>query len=441
VRDVRPLASAPIANAGGETVTDASSSADRLRVGIVGGSIAGCAAAIALSRAGHDVALFERSRGALVGRGAGISMPVPTFRSLVAGDVLDADFPHLLPTSTPLVAPGAPDDRYGMTALAPARNAIAMHWGDLWRALRRRVPDAIYHHGHTVDDARMVSAAAAMLHFEDGSAREFDLVIFADGFQSLGRRLLFPDADVHYRGYVAWRGLLDERYLSERAPLEGALTKVVYRDMPGHLVVYFVPGPAGSVAAGERTVNWAAFVPVPAEALPDFLTDRSGQRHAHSLPPGSMRPEEEQRLAALVMAQLPPYYAAIIGATRDTFAQPIYSAEPPAYHRGRICLIGDAGAVVPPPTASGVYRGMTNALDLTAALGAGDDLDGALATWDAAQTATGRRFITWGKQLEQALIWATPDLARLDAAAVAAWWQRTAPPPPQSSYGAPSRGD
>jgi 2-polyprenyl-6-methoxyphenol hydroxylase-like FAD-dependent oxidoreductase len=327
-----------------------------------------------------------------------------------------------------------------MTAWAPARDAIAMHWGDLWRSLRRRVPDALYHQGRTVHDARMVSTETAVLHFDDGSAHECDLAIFADGFQSLGRRLLFPETEVHYRGYVGWRGLLDERHLSERAPLEGALTKVVYRDIPGHLVVYFVPGPTGSVAEGERTVNWVAFVAVPTEALPDFLADRFGQQHAHSLPPGSMRPEEERRLGALVAAQLPPYYGEIIRATRETFAQPIHIAEPPAYHRGRICLIGDAGAVAPPPTARGVYRGMTNALELVAALGAGDNLDGALAAWDAAQTATGRRFTTWGKQLEQALIWATPDLSRMDAAAVEEWWNRTAPPPSQSSYRVPLQG-
>lgn len=411
-----------------------------LRIGIVGGSLAGCAAAIALSRAGHDVAVFERSRGALVGRGAGISMPVPTFRALVARDLLGADFPHCLPTATPLVAPGAAGGRQGTTAWAPARDAVALHWGDLYRALRRRVPDAVYHQGRTVRDARLASEETVALRFDDGSTRAFDLAVFADGFRSLGRHLLFPGVAVQYRGYVAWRGLLDERHLADSAPLEGVLTKVVYRDRPGHLVAYFVPGPTGSVAADERTVNWVAYVAVPTDELPRFLTDRRGHRHAHSLPPGSMRPEEERRLAALVMAQLPPYYAAIVGATRDTFAQPIAIAEPPAYHRDRRCLIGDAGAVAPPPTASGVYRGMTNALDLAAAPGAGDDLDRALAAWDAAQTATGRRFTTWGKQLEQALIWATPDLARLDAAAVAAWWQRTAPPPSQSSYAAPTRG-
>jgi 2-polyprenyl-6-methoxyphenol hydroxylase-like FAD-dependent oxidoreductase len=302
------------------------------------------------------------------------------------------------------------------------------------------VPDAIYHQGRAVQDARMVSEQTAVLRFEDGSTREFDLVIFADGFQSLGRRLLFPDTDVQYCGYVGWRGLLAEQHLGESAPLEGALTKVVYRGIPGHLVVYFVPGPSGSVSVGERTVNWVAYVAVPAEELPELLTDRSGQRHAHSLPPGGMRLEAERRLATLVMAQLPPYYAEIVGATRDTFAQPIFIAEPPAYQRRRMCLIGDAGAVAPPPTGSGVYRGMTNALELVETLGAGDDLDAALAAWDAAQTATGRRFTTWGKQLEQALIWATPELSRMEAAAVEAWWNSTAPSPSQSSYRVPSRG-
>ena len=36
---------------------------DGLRVGIVGGSIAGCATAVLMSRAGHSVTVFERSSG------------------------------------------------------------------------------------------------------------------------------------------------------------------------------------------------------------------------------------------------------------------------------------------------------------------------------------------------------------------------------------------
>ena len=39
-----------------------------LKLGIVGGSIAGCSAAILLGREGHNVRVLERSRGGLVGR-------------------------------------------------------------------------------------------------------------------------------------------------------------------------------------------------------------------------------------------------------------------------------------------------------------------------------------------------------------------------------------
>ena len=77
--------------------------------------------------------------------------------------------------------------------------------------------------------------------------------------------------------------------------------------------------------------------------------------------------------------------------------------EAPAYHRGRICLIGDAGAVGAGPTASGVYCGISNALELEAALGAGTTPTG---RWPRG-TRRGRRrggASRWGEQLEKALI-------------------------------------
>src|SRR5262245_62468142 len=65
-----------------------------LRVAIVGGSLAGCAAAIALRRAGCQVVVFERSTGALEDRGAGIGMPLALLRTLVERDFIDADMAH-----------------------------------------------------------------------------------------------------------------------------------------------------------------------------------------------------------------------------------------------------------------------------------------------------------------------------------------------------------
>src|SRR5262245_47502899 len=60
-----------------------------LNVAVIGGSIAGCAAAIALRRAGCEVTVFERSRGNLEDRGAGIGMPLALLHTLVERDFVD----------------------------------------------------------------------------------------------------------------------------------------------------------------------------------------------------------------------------------------------------------------------------------------------------------------------------------------------------------------
>ena len=66
----------------------------KYRIAIVGGSIAGCSAAIALGRDGHDVRVFERSSKKLQDRGAGIVIPAPLFESLKQQQWLDKDTPH-----------------------------------------------------------------------------------------------------------------------------------------------------------------------------------------------------------------------------------------------------------------------------------------------------------------------------------------------------------
>ena len=74
-----------------------------MNVGIVGGSLAGCAAAIAMRRAGCDVTVFERSRGALEDRGAGIGIPLALLRALVERDFVDADMACFQASRSPFV--------------------------------------------------------------------------------------------------------------------------------------------------------------------------------------------------------------------------------------------------------------------------------------------------------------------------------------------------
>lgn len=404
-----------------------------MRIGIVGGSIAGCAAAVELHRAGHDVTVLERSRGGLTGRGAGIGTPVDTLQTLIDRDLVDRDIPRFQVTDHPLVGRTTASDRTGHTALTLPLNMALLNWGDLWRQLRARVPDDVYVEGRKVIDVKRHDGRAT-LHAGGGWHADFDLALFGDGYRSTGRRVLFPDADVSYRGYVLWRGVLDERRLADSAPLEPALFRLHYKGLPGNAVFYFVPGPGGSVVPGERWVNWACYVPVAPDDLPGFLVDRTGRRREHSLPPGSMRAEEEDRLKALMAEHLPPYFSEIVEASADTFAQPIYTVEVPAYAEGRIGLLGDAGSVAPPFTGSGVFKAVMNAVDLRLALDDAPDVDAALSAWSRDQARRGLRLAALGRQMEQAFVWSAPDFATMTEDTARAWWKQAVTFPDEFTY-------
>lgn len=388
-----------------------------MHIGVVGGSIAGCCAAAELIRAGHTVEVFERALGRLPGQGAGIGLQPETLRVLIEHGLLDADVPRFEQVSHVFVAKHASDLRFGREALRLSMPAWSMNWADLYRNLRERVPDASYHANADVIGLARDDADRATLRFADGTERAFELVVFADGYQSLGRALLCPEVEPSYRGYTLWRGIVEEGALRTATPLDGVVYRIGYRGLAGHAALYRMPN------AGGGAVNFACYLPLTAAELPEFLVDRSGVRHATSLPPGAMRLQEEARLRALMREHLPSYFADIVAQARDTFAQPIFTVSVPRYRRRRVCLLGDAGALAPPLTGSGVLKATLNATDLARSLAAEADLDAALSGWADRQMNLGRVLTTVGERMEKALIWECPDLNTLDSQAALAWWQ------------------
>jgi 2-polyprenyl-6-methoxyphenol hydroxylase-like FAD-dependent oxidoreductase len=112
--------------------------ASGLHVGIVGGSITGCATAIALVSAGHRVEVFERSRGHLRDHGAGIGTPPSVIAAFHARGMIDAAMPVLHAWRAAHVG-RAGEARLGRAGWVAPLSIDLLTWGDLHRSLRERV--------------------------------------------------------------------------------------------------------------------------------------------------------------------------------------------------------------------------------------------------------------------------------------------------------------
>lgn len=76
--------------------------------------------------------------------------------------------------------------------------------GNLYRNQRKRVPRGASRIRHQVIAMEETNDGTAFETLDDGHRLEFDLLVCADGYRSLGRRRLFAGQGVEYAGYVLW---------------------------------------------------------------------------------------------------------------------------------------------------------------------------------------------------------------------------------------------
>ncbi len=406
-----------------------------MKIAIIGGSLSGCMAAILLTRAGHEVTVFERSKSGLVGRGGGLTTSRKVLDEMKALDLLDTDFPASPFSELKMMKRTAEAPYLGVNPLSKPIDMRCVHWGGLWSNLVKRVPGDIYRRGRMLTWA-VDTGDAVTLTFQDGPTETADLVVFCDGYNSMGRRMMFPDTQVTYRGYIVWRGVLSDSEVTDHAPLLDH-PRYSYLSMPGSFVSFVVPSSEGSMIPGERTINWAAYLPVAADELGHYFTDTQGMLREGTVPSGAVRPTLDQELKDLMARELPEYYADILAKSTGSQLQQIYTNNLDAYGKGRMCLFGDAGMVVQPMTGSGVFKGFSNARDLGATLDGSEDAKAAVVAWSAQQTRVAHKMLALGNQMEDAFIWNTIDLATASTKDCADWWDRSITVPDEFSYFAP----
>lgn len=384
------------------------------RVAVVGGSITGCAVALAAYRAGAaEVVVFERTPGRLEDRGVGLGVRRDLYEELAKAGYLGDEVPHLpMDRRVWFTADGS---RGGREIGSMDFGFRAYNWGSLWRGLRDRIPERVDYRRDTPAASVTAGTDGVRVALPDGSTERFDLAIGADGHRSVVRDEMFPGARPEWAGYHLWRGIAPADRMPAGAPAWREDDAAMIGFPGGHAMVFLIP----DRDTGAPVVNWAVYAEPPAgpgfgPTVPSVPT---------GVPPAAVTAGLVDHLGVLT-ARLPAFWAELIGLTpvSEVIVQPVYDLHISSYARGRLALAGDAAAVVRPHTGGGAVKALQDATALENALAATDDIDAALLAYDVRRAPLGRAMVTAGRGLGHAQVLGTPDWRSMDQSGLDTWW-------------------
>ncbi|QLH38585.1 MAG: FAD-dependent monooxygenase [Defluviicoccus sp.] len=142
-----------------------------------------------------------------------------------------------------------------------------------------------------------------------------------------------------------------------------------------HVTLYALPDEA-------EPLNWMWYVNIPERDLPHLLTDRNGQRHLWSLPPGALHAEIDDKMRAIARSRLPSWMNSLIDTTETLFLQPIYSGVAKRTTGSGVALVGDAAHLAVPHVGAGVTLAVEDSFTLAEIVAGGrEDLEARLNVW------------------------------------------------------------
>lgn len=335
---------------------------------VVGGGIAGLAAAVALLRTGWRVTVAER-QPALGEIGAGLALSRNGLGALtwlgLAEDVHAAGHPVAITGQQHhrgrwLMRQPADDPRFAET-----NRVVGVHRARLLavleRAVRREAAARVLS-GGTVVDVRPGDPAGdrAAVRWHDAAGEheaEADLVVVADGVGSRIRDRLTPGAAVAYSGKTCWRAVIDDA-----GPGDGGLVGDEFVQVWGPYTEF------GAVRIAPREVYWYGYFVAPAQT----------------------RFADEHAAAVDHFADWSPAVRAIVAATEperllrhDVIHLP---GGAPSYRAGRAVLVGDAAHAVVPTMGQGANLSLEDGSAVGTLIGEpvarGGSLGRALAAYD-----------------------------------------------------------
>lgn len=356
-------------------------------------------AALWLRQADFDVTIFERSASSLSGKGAGIALNSATVRYLKEHGTLDMISRISVLTSNILYLRKPPQP-----PLPPVPCIYRLtSYKSLLAALMSHFPQECYRYAHRVVEISQ-TADLVTVKTADGKLTTCDLLVCADGTESLTRSLLLgPDAEeAKYAGYIAWRGTVEESCLSKTAFSVLRNSFVLFFTTDGHIAAYPIPVVSDDLQHVKFYINWLWYRNIPpGERLDALMTDTSGKRRARSVPPGHVHSKFVNQLKN-DLDNIPEPLDELIRMTESPFVQAIFDHESKDISFGRICLLGDAAFSVRPHIAVGTAKAAEDARQLALAMkNRQNNIPKALSEYSSKQLELGRSCVQRGREVGQ----------------------------------------
>ncbi|RBL94149.1 FAD binding domain-containing protein [Chitinophaga flava] len=364
-----------------------------MKIIIIGGSIGGLSAGIALDCKGYDVEIYERSAGRMQDRGAGL---------VIQPDMIDYLQEHRIAAKEIFGIPAYERqvlNSNGHPSYTFKNDTSFTSWNYIWQQLKDYFPENRYFFGHQLEKIEEKDNQVTVT-FANGVEKTADLVVGADGYSSVTRAHFLPESVPAYAGYVAYRGLIPESKMTDEeiAFFENKFS--IYPYQHSHLLCYLVPGTKGELNRGQRLYNWVWYLNKSEQQLNEILTDKDGKKRLYAVPPAFLSNKSINDLHQLANEELPAILRDRVLQTENPFVQVIVDLAVPQMYSGRIVLLGDAAFVVRPHTASGTAKAYRDAIALADSLYYHkDDIDSALPHWNELQIREASHLIQYGKQL------------------------------------------
>jgi salicylate hydroxylase len=346
---------------------------------IAGAGIAGLTAAIALSRAGFTVAIYERANS-IDEFGAGLQVTPNAARILARLGVLERVLPHASRPRAVVVLRGSDSAELMRMPLDGAERRwgaayLVIHRADLQRALTDAVRG---------QSAIELTLGATLLNFADNGGRlsvelgrgvnqtrdEADLLIGADGLRSQVRdQLGFGAQDqAKFAGRIAYRALVN----ADDANVQCKQNIILRLGRDAHLVQYPLRG--GSLTNLVATIGSAT----PTRGVNHADREEDERASGSSLEDAFSGWSREARLLTKAPAQWR--------------AWPLYHRSPiSSFSLGRVALVGDAAHPMVPFLAQGAAQAIEDAGAIGRILAQVQDIPAALSTYSRDRVARAGR--------------------------------------------------